>query len=203
MNLNSAELPHFVYLILLLTLLFSGVIFNSKLKTSELLKQAFWWLVIILVVLVLYSFRYELSFIKSRVTGELFPSKVVQIDERKIEIRIANDRHFYIDLLVNDEPVRFMIDTGASDIVLSASDARRVGIQSRDISSFRRYQTANGMVVKGIAKVDKIEISGLAFYDFNVAVSNTNIGTSLLGMSFLNRFEKYEFYQDRLVLTIR
>lgn len=201
MNIESNDLPNVIYLSLLIIMLASSVILNSRLKASQLLKQAFWWVIIILVGLVLYSFRHDFSGIKNRVAGELFPSKVVKMSENQIAISVADDGHFYIDILVNSKPVRFMIDTGASDISMNLSDAKRVGIDIDNISAFRRYQTANGVVINGIAKVDEIDINGIKFYDVNVSVSNRDMGISLLGMSFLKRFEKYEFYQDRLVLT--
>lgn len=200
-NIDSSQLPHLIYLSLLLALLVSGVVFKSRLKTSELLKQLSAWLLIVLVVLIIYSFRYDLYSIKNRVSAELLPSKVMAVGERKIAITIANDGHFYADIKINQKPVRFMIDTGASDIVLNLSDAKRIGIMANDLSSFRRYQTANGTIVSGVTKVDNMELVGIIFYDVSVSVSNSSMGTSLLGMSFLKRFKKYEFYQDRLILT--
>lgn len=200
-NIDSSQLPNLIYLSLLLILLVNGVIFKSHIKASDLLKQIGSWSVIILIILIAYSFRYDLSSIKDRVSAELFPSKVVQIGDRQIAIAIANDGHFYADIKINQQPIRFMVDTGASDIVLNLSDAKRVGIDINNLSSFKQYQTANGSIVSGLATVDKVELAGVLFNDVTVSVNNSNMGTSLLGMSFLQRFKKYEFYQDRLVLT--
>jgi aspartyl protease family protein len=200
-NISSSEWPSLVYLSLLLTLLVSSVIFKSHLKASDLLKQAMIWAVIVLVILIAYSFRYNLSAIKDRVSAELFPSKVMQIGERQIAIAISNDGHFYADIKINQKPVRFMVDTGASDIALNLSDAKRVGIDVNNLSSFKQYQTANGSIVSGLAEVDEVELAGVTFNDVTVSVNESNMGISLLGMSFLKRFKKYEFYQDRLVLT--
>lgn len=94
-----------------------------------------------------------------------------------------------------------MVDTGASDINLSLSDAKKVGIDVDNLSSFRRYQTANGTIVSGLARVKTIQVADITFKDVGVSVNNRDMGTSLLGMSFLRRFEKYEFYEDRLILT--
>ncbi len=201
-NLSSSDWPHFVYLSLLLLALASSVIFKSHLSASQLLKQMLGWVIIILVILVGYSFRYDFIALKNRVSRELFPSKIVRVGERQIAINISNDGHFYIDLKINSEPVRFMVDTGASDIVIGLADAKRVGIDIKNITSFRRYQTANGSIISGIAKVREIELDGIKFYNVTVSVNNQDMGTSLLGMSFLERFEKYEVYQNRLILTI-
>ncbi len=200
-NISSSELPNLIYLSLLLILLVSSVLFKSHLRASDLLKQAAGWIIIILVILVAYSFRYQLLATKDRVSAEIFPSKVMQVGERQIAIAISNDGHFYADIKINQKPVRFMVDTGASDIAINIADARRVGIDVNNLSSFKEYQTANGSIVSGLAKVNEVELAGIKFNDVTVSVNQSNMGTSLLGMSFLKRFKKYEFYQDRLVLT--
>ena len=46
-----------------------------------------------------------------------------------------------------------------------------------------------------------MEISGIKFRDVKASVTQGEMGVNLLGMSFLRRFDKYEFYQDRLILT--
>jgi aspartyl protease family protein len=200
-NLSGGELANFVYLSALLIMLCSSVIFRSHLKASELVKQAFLWLIIILFIIVIYSFRYDFYDLKSRVVTELFPSKATQISENQIQIKIADDGHFYIDLTINNKPVRFMIDTGASDIVLSAIDARRIGIDMNNLSFNKRYQTANGSIFGAGVVLREIKISDIILNNIPASVNDSNMGTSLLGMSFLKRFKKYEFYQDSLVLT--
>ncbi|MFT5703673.1 MAG: aspartyl protease family protein [Rickettsiales bacterium] len=199
--INSAELPSLVYLMALLVFLASSIFFNKRIKASKVLSQLAIWAAIIIFILFIYSFRHDFSRFKDRVSGELFPSKIVQINQRQIAISIADNGHFYIDLKLNSKKVRFMVDTGASDINLSLSDAKKVGIDVDNLSSFRRYQTANGTIVSGLARVKTIQVADITFKDVGVSVNNRDMGTSLLGMSFLRRFEKYEFYEDRLILT--
>lgn len=200
-NLSPSELPQALYLVLLLITLVSSVVFRSHLKASQLIKQAVAWVVIALVAIIIYSYRYDFYDLENRITTEIFPSKATKISDNQIAINIANDGHFYIDVLVNQTPIRFMIDTGASDIVLSVRDTRKSGVNLNNLSMVRQYQTANGMISGAITTVDKMEVSGLVLSDVTVSINDSNMGTSLLGMSFLNRFKKYEFYQDRLVLT--
>jgi aspartyl protease family protein len=201
LNIESAQLPNLIYLSLLLAVLFVSFVLNNRSKMSDIIKQIIIWLLIILISLLLYSFRYELYKIKDRLITELFPSKIIKIDDQKIAITSSNDGHFYIDIMINRQLIRFMVDTGASDIVLSLLDAKKVGIDVNNLSSFRQYQTANGLITNGLAEVQEIDLVGIKFYNVSVAVNSSDMGTSLLGMSFLKRFKKYEFYQNRLVLT--
>ncbi|MFT6258134.1 MAG: aspartyl protease family protein [Rickettsiales bacterium] len=199
--IGSEDLPQMVYLILLLVFLASSILFNRQIKASKVLGQLLIWAAIILVILFIYSFRFDFDKLKNRIAGELFPAKITQINPKQIAVSIANDGHFYIDIKLNSKKVRFMVDTGASDISLNLSDAKKVGIDVKNLTSFRRYQTANGTITNGLAKIDQMEVAGIRFNDVSLAVNNSNMGTSLLGMSFLRRFEKYEFYEDRLILT--
>ena len=201
-NLNSDELVNLVYLILLLGFLVSGFLVRNNLKISDLAKQALLWILITLTIIVIYSFRYDFYNLKNRIIAELFPDRVVAIDDNHLSINISNDGHFYIYLKINRQPVRFMVDTGASDLVLSLSDARRLGINIKNLSFDRRYETANGTIFGASTYVQEIEVtSNLKFYDVPVSVNSANMDVSLLGMRFLKQFKKYEFYQDKLILT--
>ena len=199
--MTNSDLPQIIYLVALLAFLLSGVLFNKQIKASKLFGQAAIWLVIIFVLVGIYSFRFTFSNFKERISGELFPSQISKVGARKLAIKAANDGHYYMDILVNGSKIRFMVDTGASDIVLNYPDAKKAGINPREISSFRRYQTANGSVVNGITNIDEMRLSDVVFRNVKVAISDRNMGTSLLGMSFLNQFEKYEFYQNSLILS--
>ena len=201
-NIDHSQIANLIYLSLLLILLISGILFRGRIKISELLMQVIGWLAIIVVILIAYSFRFELFKAKDRVYAELFPSQVVSNSPNQVSVMISDDGHFYIDILLDQKSVRFMIDTGASDLVLNAQDAKKVGIDVKKLSSFRKYQTANGEIISGITKIKVVEISPtIKLYDVAASVSSADMGRSLLGMSFLKKFKKYEFYQDRLVLT--
>ena len=52
-----------------------------------------------------------------------------------------------------------------------------------------------------IVNLAKIEVAGVIFKGIPATINNSDLNISLLGMSFLNRFKKYEFYQDKLILT--
>ena len=95
-----------------------------------------------------------------------------------------------------------MIDTGASDLVLSLKDAKKVGIDVRKLNFNKRYQTANGVTYGASVSLDQVEFGGVKFGNIPASVNNSQMGTSLLGMSFLRNFKKYEFYRDKLILTI-
>ena len=109
-------------------------------------------------------------------------------------LRAGSDRHFKLDLKVNGTPITFILDTGASDIVLSQDDAARVGLDPDSLPYLGQARTANGTV--GLARVELAEVvlaeGGLEFRDLNVPafVNEGELDVSLLGMGYLSRYAR-------------
>jgi len=202
-SLNNSDWQNLLYLVLLLTMLLAGLFSRRNLQYGKILKYLAAWAAIALVIIAFYSYRYEFSDLKDRVVAEINPSKA-KFDENNgtLTIRASEDGHFYLDVKINATMVRFMVDTGASEITLSNQELSRLGIDSQKLNFNRAYQTANGTSFGAAITLDEIEIGGVKFYDVPASVNNGNMGTSLLGMSFLRKFKRYEFYRDTLVLEI-
>ena len=97
--------------------------------------------------------------------------------------------HFFTDATVNDQPVRFVVDTGASVVVLSGADAKRAGLDYRK-GKRAAMQTANGATTGYFVRLDRIRVGGIELGNVDAVVVEEGLGTfGLLGMSFLNRVE--------------
>ena len=97
--------------------------------------------------------------------------------------------HFFTEATVNDQPIRFVVDTGASVVVISGADASRLGL---DYRKGRRaaMQTANGATTGYFVKLDRIRVGGIELSNIDGVVVEEGLGSfGLLGMSFLNRVE--------------
>jgi len=200
-RLSEFEWGNFIYLLILIVFLSISLFSRRDFLTKKTLKYALAWLGIFLVIILLYSFRFDFSDYKNRVASELNPSKVRSENNGSFVIKISKNGHFYINLKVNGKYVYFMVDTGASDIALSLSDAKRIGINPNQLSFNKIYQTANGQIYGASVTLDQIEIGDVAFKNIKASVNSADMGHSLLGMSFLRQFRKYEFYRDSLILT--
>ena len=201
-NLEQSDHQNLIYSLVLLTFLIGSVIVHRELKLGQALKYLIIWGIVAFIGVALYAYRFEFQDFKSRIVGEINPESARLDQENRIVINLSRDGHFYVDLKINDEQVRFMIDTGASDIVLNMTDAQRIGIDIKNLVFDKRYQTANGEVYGASTRLDKVEIAGVKFYDISASVNGADLGTSLLGMRFLREFKRYEFYQDKLILEI-
>jgi|GEM_PF-1875863 len=119
----------------------------------------------------------------------------------ELVLRAGAHGQFTVDAEVNGETVRFLVDTGASKVVLTPKDARRVGYASSDLEYTERFQTANGEVTAAPIELRSIRIGALEMRDVEASVNGGPLGISLLGMTFLGRLERYEIEDDRLVLA--
>lgn len=97
--------------------------------------------------------------------------------------------HFFTEATVNDQPMRFVVDTGASVVVLSGADAGRLGLDYRK-GKRAAMQTANGATTGYFVKLDRIRVGGIELSSVDAVVLEEGLGSfGLLGMSFLNRVE--------------
>lgn len=97
--------------------------------------------------------------------------------------------HFITTGTVNGISMRFLVDTGASSVALSVDDAKRAGVNYL-AGSRGRVQTANGIAVAHMVKLDSVRVGDISVNNVDaVVIDSDKLGISLLGMSFLNRME--------------
>ena len=100
---------------------------------------------------------------------------------------------------MNGVSLRFLVDTGASSVVLSSADARRAGV-SYLAGTRVLTQTANGVVPVYTVKLDTLRVGDITLNNVDAAViEGDKLPIALLGMSFLNRME---MKRDGMTLTL-
>lgn len=118
-----------------------------------------------------------------------------------IEVPRSFDGHYYLPMLVNGEPVTFLVDTGASQIVLSPRDAKRVGIDPDSLNFVGRAATANGLVRTAPVRLDSLELGPIADRNVSAWVNEGDMDRSLLGMDYLQHFSNIQFADGRMILS--
>jgi len=108
--------------------------------------------------------------------------------------------HFLVEAVVNGVPLDFMIDTGASHIVLALQDARKLGYRPANLEFSQAFQSANGTVRAAPVELRELRVGQLQLYDLEASVNGGPLPISLLGMSFLNQLRSYEVARGRLIL---
>ena len=123
------------------------------------------------------------------------------ISDSEIEVPRSADGHYYLVLDINDVPVRFVVDTGASQVVLTQEDASRVGVDTGRLNYLGSASTANGVVRTAPVTLDKVALGQMIDTRLQAVVNEGAMEDSLLGMEYLSRFSRIEIAGDRLVLV--
>jgi clan AA aspartic protease (TIGR02281 family) len=108
--------------------------------------------------------------------------------------------HVLLDAYVNGAPVRFLVDTGATMVVLTLKDAAAAGLSRNDLVFSLRTSTANGAARAAPVRLRELRIDQLQVDDVDAAVAE-NLGISLLGQSFLTRLDGYGMREGVLTLS--
>ena len=190
----------FVYGALLLVLLVSAVAVRWRRQPTVAFRHLLVWGAIALVLLVGYSYRFELRGLADRLMGEVAPANGLRTGSGSVSFRAGDDGHFRVAATVNGATVRFMVDTGASVVVLTPNDARRVGLDPDKLSYSIRFRTANGTGFGAPVVLPEIRIGPVTITNVRAAVNKTPMADSLLGQSFLDRLSGYRVSDGTLTL---
>lgn len=196
---NADNRGHLIYSLMLVSVIGLGAMIQWVNEPRKALRDAGIWAIVIAVMVLAYSVRHEAGLLYNRVAGDLNPSQPRMVDGDLV-IQAGRDDHFHIDALVNGRSVRFLIDTGASDIVLNIADAKRLGFDLESLRFTKIYHTANGIVRGAPVRLDEVSLGGIVMKDLSASVNEGALSQSLLGMSFLQRLQSYSVSGDRLTL---
>ena len=117
------------------------------------------------------------------------------------ELKAGANGHFVTDADVNGRSIAVMVDTGASMVALTYSDARAIGIAPRDSDFTHRVNTANGVAKVAPVTLDRVQIGDVLVRNVTAAVvEDGKLNMTLLGNSFLSKLSRYEMRSGRLVL---
>jgi aspartyl protease family protein len=146
-----------------------------------------------------YVYRDDFISVGNRFRSALDPSHAVQTAPRVVTLTESEGGQYAVMGQVNGQPVRFMVDTGSSDIVLSPADAARLGAPA-SLKFDHQYETANGAGLGADWQVSSLAVGPIRFTSVPVSVNKAPMSSSLLGMTFLHRLESYEFKGRQLIL---
>jgi aspartyl protease family protein len=200
-QLNSdADQAYVIQAIVIIAFLSAGLIFARRINVKETVRNIAIWVALAAVLIVGLSFRDEIESVALRVRSELVPGYALESGEHEMVLTESDGGNFYIFGEANGVRVRFLIDTGASDTVLSPSDAASLGIDVRALDFSRVYGTANGLGRGAPYMLDSLSVGPIAIAPMPISVNQTEMGSSLLGMTFLRRLRSFEIQGRRLIL---
>lgn len=160
---------------------------QSVARRSTLLFLLFWLIVMGVIYLAMQHF--------------LKPSQAKVMEDGSIRIERGMDGHFRVRGYVNDQPVTFMVDTGATSVSVTDALAARAGLEGGEKVRFR---TANGERDGRMVTADVVRVATLSVRNVRVGTGYTGEDSddALLGQNFL-RFFDVQMSGDEMLLRSR
>jgi len=198
---SKQDQPYLVYMLGWLALVSAGFVFARRMRFGEVARNIAIWGVIAAVLATGYTYRDELGGVGARLRSEVVPGEpVASSDAHVLTLTQDEGGDFYVYGSANGSRIRFLVDTGASEIVLSPGDARRLGIDIAALHFARGYETANGIGAGAPYTLDTLSVGPIQLWNVPVSINRTDMHASLLGMAFLKRLKAFEFSGRRLTL---
>ena len=179
MILSGDDTVRLVYLGLLLAAISGWIMVEFRKRLGQSLRTALAWGMIFVGLMAGYGLWGDIR-------RDILPQQLVETGQ--ITIPRAADGHYHPSLTVGDQTIHFIADTGASSVVLTQSDARKLGIDPGSLVYVGQAMTANGVV--RTASVTLTNVTFGPFHDDSIQaeVNDGQMDTSLLGMTYLGRF---------------
>jgi aspartyl protease family protein len=191
----------------LLIFVASSVAGSYRGKAGQALRDLLVWSILGGAVVAGYSYRERIVSFGHHVLGDLLPPDSpwradTQIDqERSVRIRKRPDGHFMVHTEANGIALTMLVDTGASTVVLRPEDSRRLGFDVDQLRYVVPVQTANGTTYAASIRLSNLSVGKIKMNNVEALVARRGtLRENLLGMSFLNRLNSYEFSGEYLTL---
>lgn len=207
-GINNDQFANALYLMPIAALLSAGILAGSRGSMPTVLRQLAIWLVIILGLVSVYLYRYDLQRFGDRLLAGLMPGRAVVVTTQdgvqEVILNKSMSGHFETNALINDAQVHMLVDTGASSVVLSHADAQAVGINPENLSYTVSVMTANGRTSAAPTRLSEIAIGPIVRRNVSALVAQEGqLDQSLLGMTFLSTLGSLQMQTDELKLRDR
>jgi aspartyl protease family protein len=196
--MNSGDQAvHLIYLLGVLVLVGSALMVR-RIPIAQGLKMFIGWVLIFGVAFVVFTLKDEFLALGNRVLVET-RGGIEQVSPGEIRIRQAPDGHFWVTAEVNGEPVRFLVDSGATTTSLSRDAAERVGIEPS--AGFQAMvRTANGIVMVDRGRAERMKIGPIERQNVAVHISDAFGDMNVIGMNFLSTLSGWSVEGRTLVM---
>ncbi|MEL7131612.1 MAG: TIGR02281 family clan AA aspartic protease [Pseudomonadota bacterium] len=191
--MSGDSIAQLIYLGAFALVLGGGFLLTSKLKLGKTLQMAATWVLIFLGAIAVVGLWGDIQ-------EDLLVNQTRFDEEGTITVPRSRDGHYYLTLDINGQPTDFIVDTGATDIVLNRADAQAVGLDPATLNFLGRAATANGEVRTATVRLDTVAIGPHEDTNVPAVVNDGELGQSLLGMGYLQRWGRIEITGGEMTL---
>lgn len=191
--MDSFETGRLIYLVLLGLMVIGWFITQGKTNWNKALQQAAAWALIFGGAIATYGLWGDIA-------QTVRPQQVVFAEDSRIVVPRSPNGHYYINADVNGTMVSFVLDTGATSVVLTKEDAVQAGLNVEDLNYYSRAMTANGDVRTAPVRLDNITLGTVTDTNVPAVVNEGKMSNSLMGMTYLQRWGKIQIANNELTL---
>jgi|TARA_B110000977_G_scaffold189298_1_gene258573 aspartyl protease family protein len=191
--MSSDQTADAIYLSLLGGALLLSYLLASRINIGKMLQQMGIWVLIFMGAIAVIGMWPEIQ-------RTITPRQSV-VDGTTIVLPRARDGHYYLTLDINNVPVEFVVDTGASQVVLTQDDAKRIGLNPSSLSYLGTASTANGTVRTAAVRLDTVSLGAITDTSVRAVVNDGQMFGSLLGMTYLSNFDSITIKDGQLILS--
>lgn len=110
------------------------------------------------------------------------------------------DGHFYASVVIDGQPFRMLVDTGASVVALTGADAEAMGLSWNESDVQPVAQGASGPVEGVVATLGSVTLGDHEAPNVQAIIIPEGLGISLLGQSFLGTLGSVRISDDQMIL---
>ena len=187
----------------MLALVSAGLVRLRGIDAGRATRQATIWVALFGVTAMTYAYRGELQDFGQRLQAQVADTAAPAATPRAVVVMADAKGQFVVEGRLNGHPVRFIVDTGSSDVVLSPEDAQAAGVDLSKLEYRQMFATANGGGAGADYVAPTLELGAIRLTNVRTAVNKASMGQSLLGMSVLRRMDSVEIKGDRMTLRWR
>lgn len=191
--MNEDMLMRVVFLVILLLCIGGSFWTAMRNDLSKTMQQAAIWVLIFMGMVGGIGLYNDIA-------GKHLPRQSVAGSGAEIIAPRYRDGHYHLTLAVNGVDVAFLVDTGASQVVLTKDDARRIGLNPDTLRYSGQAYTANGVVQTAPVVLDSVQLGDIVDRGLPAVVNGGDMDGSLLGMTYLEAFSSIEIKDNALVL---
>lgn len=183
--------------ILMAIMLVLGSLMSRREPAAKLLTMALAWIAIFGAGFVLFTFRDDFGWVSQRLRAEATGKPVEQGSQ--IRIPMAIDGHFWVEAKINGEPIKFLVDSGATMTTIGRSAAERAGVTISPTAD-QLVRTGNGIVKVSSATASSLQVGSIERRDVRMHVADRD-DLNVLGMNFLSSLQRWGVEGRWLVLV--
>ncbi len=191
--METENLAQLIYLVLLGSVIAGWFFVQNRNNLGKTAQQAAVWVLIFVGMIAAVG-------LWSDIRDNVAPQQSYIDGQATVTVPRSHDGHYYLVLEIDGTPIEFVVDTGATDVVLTMKDAAKIGIDAENLFFSGIARTANGEVRIAPVKLKNVRLGDIKDKTIRASVNEGEMSQSLLGMSYLQRFRNIEISGDKLIL---